>query len=191
MKHPEAGKVKTRLGKDIGHERAVKVYQKLIDHTRAVALQMSLQREVWYGAEIRRDDQWPETHFQKKLQSGRDLGERMANAFRSAFADGARKVLIIGSDCPELSKPHLVKALNALDYTDVCLGPARDGGYYLLGLNSEQALFEAIPWSTAKVFSKTLEKIREKHLSYYLLPELSDLDTLEDLKNFPAYDAPN
>lgn len=189
VKNPLPGKVKTRLGRSIGLEKAAAIYSKLLIHTRNLCAALPLSKEVWYADFIHPEDLWNRGSFSKRKQGPGSLGTRMKRAFNRAFAEGYQKVLLIGSDCPELSPEHLQAALNALDRHAVVLGPAHDGGYYLIGMREPFPLFENIEWSTEKVLEQTLNLCQQLRLNPYLLPTLSDLDDLEDLKKFPAYDA--
>jgi rSAM/selenodomain-associated transferase 1 len=183
IKNPVEGKVKTRLGASIGSANALQVYKKLLNHTREVALQVSLNRQVWYSSMIDHRDSWSSDEFSKQLQKGADLGERMSSAFESAFNGGYHKVVIIGSDCFGLSHQHIEKAFQALDEHDGVIGPSKDGGYYLLGMNRNfPQLFNDIEWSTPEVFDKTIEHFRNHGLSFSILDVLNDIDTIEDLR---------
>lgn len=182
IKNPIAGKVKTRLAKDIGDEKAVEYYRRLLSLTRKAALGCKADRWLWYGDFINEEDEWDDRYFAKKLQHGESLGDRMKNAFAEGFQRGFSKVVIIGSDCPEMSSSLLEEAFERLEQNDVVTGPANDGGYYLLGMRSFQNLFDGISWSTSEVYPKTIKKIKQAGLSYEELPELTDLDTIEDLK---------
>lgn len=189
VKNPLPGQVKTRLGQSIGMPRAAAVYQNLLQHTHTLSARLSLNKEVWYGDFIHPEDLWNQGDFQKRKQRSGSLGERMAAAFLSAFEAGYDKVMIIGSDCPELRTEHMEKGLQALDKHEVVIGPARDGGYYLLGMRRPYALFKGIEWSTPRVLDQTLALCQDLQLNSYLLPVLSDLDDLNDLEKFPEYDA--
>ncbi len=121
------------------------------------------------------------------LQRGPDLGARMMNAIQDAFDQGAKDVLLTGTDLPTLPRAHLVEALKLVKNHDVVLGPTADGGYYLIGLRKMvPALFDGIAWSTASVLAETKKKIEQAGLSLGLLPECRDVDTLENLKAFIA-----
>lgn len=182
IKNPVLGKVKTRLAADIGAERALNVYVQLMELTRNVVLKTDCTRNVFYSEAIERDA-WDEDKFNKFVQEGESLGERMKNAFDQVFALGAEKAVIIGSDCPQLNSNIIQDAFNMLDYEDVCIGPAKDGGYYLLGMKVPLSfLFNGKAWSTDSVFGDTIKSLTDNSLSYGLLPELSDLDTVSDLK---------
>ena len=116
----------------------------------------------------------------------------MKNAFEKVFSAGSQKVIIVGTDIPDLSKEVIIKAFELLDSNDVVIGPAKDGGYYLLGMKKMHTkLFDKIEYSTSSVLSETLLKIKELNLTYHLLPELRDIDTEEDLLNWLNHDYSN
>lgn len=183
IKNPVEGKVKTRLGASIGSANALQVYKKLLNHTREVVLQLSMDRQVWYSSMIDHRDSWSSDEFEKKLQHGSDLGERMSSAFESAFNSGYNKVVIIGSDCFDLSYHHIENAFLALNDHDAVIGPSKDGGYYLLGMKKYiPQLFSDIEWSTPEVFEKTVQHFKSTDLSFTTLDVLNDIDTIEDLR---------
>ncbi|MGB0175713.1 MAG: TIGR04282 family arsenosugar biosynthesis glycosyltransferase [Owenweeksia sp.] len=177
--------MKTRLGKDLGHPRAVEIYKKLLTITRTAALQVNADRQLHYGDYINTKDDWPARDFHKVLQEGANLGDRMFKAFTDGFDQGYKQVVIIGSDCPEIDAETLQRAFDELKAHDAVIGPANDGGYYLLGLSQKVNIFADIEWSTESVFEETVEQIKKHGLSYTVLPEKTDLDTIEDLKKFP------
>lgn len=182
IKNPEPGKVKTRLAETIGEEKAYQVYRRLLQHTLKAAAGVDAARQVWYSSFIDGDDGISETVFEKKLQQGNDLGGRMSHAFEAGFKRGAGKMVIIGSDCPDISPEIIEQAYHALKTKEIVIGPAKDGGYYLLGMNHYYPeLFTGIEWSTGRVLSQTMEKTRKTSLGVYLLPELTDIDTKDDL----------
>lgn len=185
VRNPELGKVKTRLAATAGDVEALRIYHILLAKTRAAALGVATKRTVCYSDTIEEQDIWNPLYFEKKTQHGLDLGERMRHAFETAFAEGAKKAVIIGSDCPDLNGPLLFDAFEALDRSDFVLGPVHDGGYYLLGMKKlEPSLFEGIPWSTNVVLSETLERIQHLGYARTLLPELSDVDTEADWRDY-------
>lgn len=180
-KNPHLGKVKTRLAATVGDAEALRVYRILLEKTRAAALNVEAERRLYYSDFVETGDEWPETHFHKHAQTGQDLGERMENAFRDAFSDGGTKVVIIGSDCPDLSGTLLQGAFQRLDEADFVLGPASDGGYYLLGMKTlEASLFRDMEWSVSTVGAETLHRIGGLGKSCFLMPVLDDVDTEED-----------
>ena len=179
IKNPVAGKAKTRLAKDVGDEKALEIYKSLLAYTRTIALLINAKRYLYYGGEIL-DDDWDKTSFIKRLQSEGDLGERMSNAFTDVLAEH-NKVLIIGSDCPQLDLMTISRAYEKLEDHDYVVGPSKDGGYYLLGMKELTAnVFSNIEWSTDNVCSQTVERIKSANMTFDLLPELSDVDYKED-----------
>ena len=120
-----------------------------------------------------------------------DLGERLHRAFAQAFAQGAQAVVVIGADCPDLGPALFAQAFSALTRKDLVLGPAMDGGYYLVGLTRPApALFADIPWGSGEVLTATLKQAQEMHLSIHLLEPLADVDRPEDLRHFDHYSHP-
>lgn len=182
IKNPRKGKVKTRLAKTLGNEQALTVYQELLSVTKMITMPLDVDRQVWYSSYIADDDRWSNTAYEKRLQSGADLGQRMSNAFEQAFADRYEKVVVIGSDCADLTTAIIQKAFTALDENEAVIGPSRDGGYYLLGMRSfYSVLFENIDWSTSSVFEQTKRKIDQLGLKLQELQTLNDIDTEQDL----------
>jgi rSAM/selenodomain-associated transferase 1 len=183
-RNPELGKVKTRLAKTIGDNNALKVYKYLLDHTHHTLLQLNIDKAVYYSVAIREDDIWNSNQFQKHLQQGEDLGLRMQHAFESAFKANYDKVIIIGSDLLDLKANHIQKALDALDTNDIVIGPAQDGGYYLMGMKTLfPKVFQNKNWGTDSVFQDTMQDLQ--NLDVHLLDELNDIDTFEDFKVYP------
>ena len=179
IKNIEKGKVKTRLAATVGDDKALQIYQALLGHTRKVASEVGAIRYLFYSSHLEKDE-WPEKDFEKHVQTGDDLGIRMANGFKKVFEKN-KNVVIIGSDCASLNSNILKRAFTLLTKTDFVVGPAQDGGYYLLGMNEyEPSVFENIEWSTESVFSKTIENIELLNKKYALLPVLSDIDYEED-----------
>ncbi|MBT9395158.1 TIGR04282 family arsenosugar biosynthesis glycosyltransferase [Hymenobacter sp. NST-14] len=181
-RHPELGRVKTRLAAGIGPAAALEVYRRLLAHTRAVVAPLKVHKTVWLvGAGPETAGEW--TGFEQLPQPAGDLGAKMQAAFTHDFARPAQAAVIIGTDCPGLTTAHLAEAYAALRTHDVVLGPAADGGYYLLGMRRlHPALFENKPWSTATVRAETLADAARLGLRVYLLPELQDVDTAADLR---------
>ena len=185
VKNPQAGQVKTRLAKDLGNAKALQIYEALLEKTRLVAEATDAKRLLFYSDFIPSEDPWSPTLFQKHLQQGQDLGQRMFQAFRLAFSLGATRAVIIGSDCPQLSPELLTKAFHQLQQHPFVLGPSRDGGYYLLGMTRlEHTLFEQIPWSTPQVAQLTIDRIRQLNTTCSLLPVLSDIDYASDWEQY-------
>ncbi len=181
-RNPDAGKVKTRLAATLGIDKALDIYRKLARHTRDVAKQTAFDKVVYYSDFIDRKDMWPNETFGKAAQLGDDLGERMKNAFTESFEKGYASVCIVGTDCFELTEQVINEAFAALRSADAVIGPARDGGYYLLGMNRLlPAVFENKHWSTESVFRETIRDLESLDLACTTLSELGDVDTEEDL----------
>lgn len=121
-RNPKLGKVKTRLAKTIGDEAALDVYKHLLNHTKQVTKNLSCDKAVYYSVKVRENDIWDATTYQKHLQNGNDLGIRMLNAFQQAFSTGYEKVVIIGSDLPDLTSEHINEAFEKLNSNDVVMG---------------------------------------------------------------------
>ncbi|NMM49512.1 TIGR04282 family arsenosugar biosynthesis glycosyltransferase [Marinigracilibium pacificum] len=185
VKRPEKGKVKTRLAKDLGDDKALEIYTKLLLHTASLIEEIEWPTFVYYKDEIVRNDLFSLPWVIKKVQSNGDLGAKMKNAFVEVKEETeAEKIIIIGSDCYDLATDHLIMASEKLNNHDVVIGPSNDGGYYLLGLKSIQSnLFNNIEWSTETVLAETIKKCKESGLSIHLIEELVDIDTIEDLKS--------
>ena len=180
VKNPIIGNVKTRLAAKIGDKLALKVYNELTKHTALISKKIKVSKIVYYSKEILKNDIWAEAHYQKRIQSSGDLGERMKTAFKDAFNDGYNKVIIIGSDIYSLEKSDIEKAFYRLNYHDVVIGPASDGGYYLLGLRSNiPSIFDGKEWSSKNVLNDTLNDLKSK--SFYLLDYKNDIDDYDDL----------
>ncbi len=183
VKNPIAGKVKTRLAESVGSQNALHIYKTLLRHTHAAAGRMDADTQIWYSSFIDKTDLWENESFDKHLQKGESLGRRMAQAIGKGFNDGYSRVVIIGSDCADLTAGHIRKAFTVLNSTDCVIGPARDGGYYLLGLSRFlPPLFEDIEWSKPTVFEDSIKILGQNNFSVDLLEELNDIDTIEDLK---------
>ena len=186
VKAPRPAAVKTRLAESIGTEAACAAYRRLVEtllkqlrSLRAVELCFSPDDAA---AEIKG---WLEEDWNSSPQGGGDLGQRLQSAFERAFATGVKRAVIIGSDCPAVTAEDIYEAWNGLWTHDVVLGPATDGGYWLIGLRRLQpGLFHQIPWSTETVFGETMKRIRQAGLDVQLLRELSDVDTAHDWRAF-------
>lgn len=183
LRLPEKGKVKTRIASTEGEAGALKIYLELLSITFNMLAQLDIPIYLFYEgglpvASARNNA------YSYHLQSGADLGSKMADAF-SKVLQHHHKAVLIGSDCPGLSVSIVNEAFRLLDQTDIVLGPATDGGYYLIGCKKmHPALFEKITWSTASVLGETIEKIHQEALSCQLLEQLTDVDTATDWKQY-------
>ena len=185
QKNAILGKVKTRLASGMGELRALEIYRHLIQLTYSALEDVPVP--VWtYFSDYIPESTHPSVE-KSLLQEGQDLGERMANAFARSFESGMEKVVLIGTDCPTLQSNHLNEAFEALNYSDLVVGPATDGGYYLIGMNCRaDYLFEGISWSTSQVLSETLNVASQHGLTTTLLHELDDIDTQEDWQRYSS-----
>ncbi|WP_121666893.1 TIGR04282 family arsenosugar biosynthesis glycosyltransferase [Mesonia aquimarina] len=186
VRHPELGKCKTRLAKSIGNEAALEIYKTLLSHTASIIKNIDADKQIWYTEDVVENDLWQRDYFSKKQQHGNDLGERMQFAFQEGFQAGYRQIVIVGSDIYDLSEKIISDAFSALDQDDYVIGPAKDGGYYLLGMNQlNSAVFQNKKWSTASVFKDTLKSMSNKKVT--LLPELNDIDVVDDIRPIKAF----
>lgn len=183
-RNPELGKAKTRLAKTVGDETALEIYKFLLEKTRDVSFKVMSDKAVYYSVKVRENDIWDANVYQKYQQKGEDLGIRMLNAFKDSFNAGYKKVMIIGSDLYDLSSENIETAFNELNTNDVVLGPAVDGGYYLLGMNTlQENVFKNKEWGTESVRKDTLNDLFDKKVK--LLAFKNDIDIYEDIKNIP------
>ncbi|MDP4599952.1 MAG: TIGR04282 family arsenosugar biosynthesis glycosyltransferase [Polaribacter sp.] len=180
------GKVKTRLAKTIGDEKALEIYQFLVQKTKEISDQVQVKKRVYYDQSIPENDFWNSEDYQKFLQKGTDLGSRMYQAFLQTFQSDFEKVIIIGSDLYDLTPKIISEAFQELDKNDVVIGPAEDGGYYLLGMKVlHPPIFKNKNWGTDSVRKETLADLKEKKV--FLLEELNDVDIFEDIQDHPAF----
>jgi len=180
---PRAGRVKTRLAAEVGEEVALATYRSVGG---LVAGQVAAQYPItiWYDPPDALDEMrgWLGDH-EFLSQAGANLGARMAHAFETHFARGDTPVIVIGADAPGVGAATIEEAERALAEADVVIGPALDGGYYLLGLNGPAAaIFDGVPWGSDGVFEVTVALCRQCHLAVELLEPLRDLDTAADLR---------
>src|SRR5687767_4094941 len=187
VKAPRAGAVKTRLAASIGSDAACAAYKTLVE---AVLRQVSSLDNVQLRfspddaeEEVRR---WARGDWTLAPQGDGDLGERLNAVFADVFRSGVERVVIIGSDCPYVTDTDIVQAWDALESNDVAVGPACDGGYWLVGLRegSRPELFANIAWGTEAVLRQTLDAAKTQGLRVHLLRELRDIDTVEDWKAY-------
>ncbi len=185
-RNPILGKVKTRLAKDIGDANALEIYNMLCMHTAHCAQYTAATKRVLYDGSIGINDIWHDAIYEKQVQQGDNLGLRMQDAFTNAFTEGFTKVVIIGTDLWELQTEDIDNAFKALDQFDVVLGPAFDGGYYLLGLQTiPNNIFANKNWGSNTVLADTLKDIDA--YSCKLLAVKNDIDTVEDIKGIDVF----
>ncbi|MCB4791566.1 MAG: TIGR04282 family arsenosugar biosynthesis glycosyltransferase [Elusimicrobia bacterium] len=188
-KYPETGKVKTRLAKDIGGIEASEVYSILAKKTICSAKKTGHDVIIacYSGKDKDKTVKWLGARYDYLLQKGRDIGMRMKNAFLAAFNKGYKKVVIIGCDVPELCVSIINEAFKKLSINNIVIGPAFDGGYYLIGFNKKgfyKNVFSKVKWGTDKVLKQTLAKLKTSKTKPLLLKQLNDIDTIKDLKNW-------
>lgn len=184
VRNPEKGKVKTRLAKTLGEDKALAIYKALLARTRTVAGGVDALRLLFYSVQVRTNDDWPAGTFEKHQQQGNDLGERMAHAFEVAL-QRAEAAIIVGSDIAQIDTSIIERAFAALSSHDYVIGPAIDGGYYLLGMKRHSPeLFQDLEWSTDQVAKITQERILENGGTLGFAPTLSDIDYAEDWEKY-------
>lgn len=180
IRKPELGKVKTRLANGVGKQKALEIYKALLEHTKKVALSIDCDRLLFYEGAIEENDGWDSKDFKKFTQIKGDLGQKMQHAFEEALKH-YRTAVIVGSDCPEITKRDIDTAFYEAEENDVVIGPATDGGYYLLGMTDPQFfLFENMPWSEDNLLEKSIFAVQDRGLLYALLKTKSDVDYKED-----------
>ena len=185
-RNPELGKVKTRLAANIGNQSALEIYKFLIDHTVKISKPINADKFVFYSENIQKNDVWDPNFFEKELQTGGNLGDRMKNAFQFLFNKGYQKAVIVGSDIFELNSQDIEDAFSELKNSPYAIGPAKDGGYYLLGMNQlNKKLFEDKNWGTDSVLKDTLLDLKDEKV--ILLSEKNDIDLYEDIENIEVF----
>ena len=186
IRNPELGKCKTRLAAKVGDQNALAIYNFLSAHTVSITKNLNVSKEVHYSVAIIENDIWKDSIFDKKLQIGNDLGIRMQNAFKRGFAKGYQNIIIIGSDMYDINTADLEDAFKQLDQYDYVIGPAEDGGYYLLGMKFfNPEVFYDKEWGTNTVLNKTLETLENRKTK--LLQPKNDVDNYNDIKNIEAF----
>ena len=192
-RYPQPGRTKTRMIPALGPDRAAKLQRLMTLHTLALTDRLSdangTSIEVRYtgGTRAKLAALFGNDRIYRR-QPGTDLGDRLAGAFTEAFSRGARSVIAIGCDCPALDPQLLQSAFDKLRRHDVIIGPARDGGYYLIGLQSICSdLFRDIAWGTSEVLEQTLARARVARLAVAKLPVLEDVDEPRDLTIWNAH----
>lgn len=182
VRNPELGKVKTRIANTLGDAAALNIYQILLEKTKSVVQNLNCKKYIFYSDYIGDQDLWSDASFIKRLQVAGDLGAKMKMAFEEVIADGADKIVIIGSDCFDLSTKIIENAFASLNFNDAVIGPAEDGGYYLLGLKELiPSVFELKEWSTPTLFNSTFYTLKEQFKEVVMLPTLNDVDEAKDV----------
>ena len=187
-RYPEPGLTKTRLIGALGKDGAAALQKELTEKTvqkiDQLAKTSTVEPVIYFeGGDLASMQNWLGHERIYKPQGDGDLGKKLKKTFEDAFSAGAQRVVTIGCDCPDLSKEHIGRAFDALYLKDLVLGPATDGGYYLIGIKCPcDALFKDIPWGTDRVFETTVYLAQELGLSIEILEELRDVDRPADLE---------
>lgn len=185
-RNPELGKCKTRLAATVGDEKALEIYKFLLSHTARITKNLSATKQVWYSQEVWENDIWGTTTYDKMIQKGNDLGARMAYAFQLGFESGYERIIVIGSDMYDLAQTDLEEAFEILKANDYVIGPAQDGGYYLLGMKAfKPELFKNKNWGNDTVLRNTLKDLEKENL--HLLDTRNDIDIYDDIKDIGAF----
>ena len=187
LKNPEKGRVKTRLASAVGDEMAVRLYRRFLLETLFTLNRGTFLFYLCFYPENSLSDlkRWLGEDYLYMPQSGENLGERMKNGFVEAFSMNFKRVVLIGSDIPDLPLEFIEEAFTSLQEKDAVIGPSFDGGYYLIGFkdkNFSVRVFEEIPWSTKRVFEETMKVLKQEGLTVHALKPLRDIDTVEDLR---------
>ena len=185
--------MKTRLASAIGDKMAVKLYKRFLLKMLFTLNGGTFLFYLCYSPESSLSDLkgWLGDNYLYMPQKGEDLGERMKNGFIDAFAMNFKRVVLIGSDIPDLPLEYIEEAFTSLIEKDVVIGPTFDGGYYLIGVKDKvfsPKIFEGIPWGTDKVLEKTMKVMKQEELTVHTLQLLRDIDTIDDLRNHPTHD---
>ena len=186
VKYPGIGNVKSRLSNQIDKKFVIRLYKCFVEDILEKLKGLNFDILICYEPVEKLDyfKKWIGKNYIYLPQKGKNLGERMKNCFVNGFDQGFEKLIVIGSDSPDLPDIFINDAFKKLDEYDSVLGPCRDGGYYLLGLSKKgffPDIFHGIPWSTNEVFEKTIDLLKKNSLKIYILPEWQDVDTFDDL----------
>ncbi len=184
------GQVKTRLAKTIGQQAASQIHQVFFRHLVAQFDGVFGNTIVGYWPPesqkhfVRDTEKWNLQHpVDFQVQADGDLGNKMSEHFRRQFENGASSTILIGSDCPTISQTTIRQAFEALENSEIVVGPSEDGGYYLIGMNQwRPEIFDDVAWSTAQVFSQTVSKLHDLRISYQQLGPMNDIDEIDDLQ---------
>jgi rSAM/selenodomain-associated transferase 1 len=187
VKLPEKGRVKSRLALQVGEDVAMRLYENMVLDVIDMLKRGRIPFRICFTPPDARDQLtgWLGREYDYLPQTGDHLGNRMEEAFAGVFSGDVEEMLLIGSDIPGLTTEVIEEAFTELLTNDAVIGPADDGGYYLIGFRKksfEPGIFHDIVWSTSTVFRETMDKLHDALLKVHILPELTDIDTLEDLR---------
>lgn len=188
VKYPEPGFVKTRLAEKIGKREAAGLYRLFAEAILARTEDACFSRIIFYSPSEKKSEIMDWLGYKTGVyypQRGDTLGERLSNAIEVTFKDGAGKVVTIGTDSPTIDKEVILRAFKELEHKPCVIGPALDGGYYLIGLSSfHREIFEGIDWGTGNVLKQTKDRLNELKLDFTLLDKRPDIDSFDDLLVF-------
>jgi rSAM/selenodomain-associated transferase 1 len=188
VKYPEKGKVKSRLSKKMDESQVLILYKNFVEDLLDMLNTIDCAKIVCYypSSEIDSFKNWLDDNYKYLPQKGENLGERLKNCFVEGFNLGYEKLIVIGSDSPDLTAEIINDSFKKLDEFDSVIGPCEDGGYYLLGFKKNSFLpniFNKIPWSTSEVFKKSIEIFNKSNYNFFVLPKWLDVDTIDDLES--------
>jgi rSAM/selenodomain-associated transferase 1 len=188
VKYPEKGKVKSRLAAVIGDDSAVRLYKNLVTQMLSTLRKGTFPFYICFFPKNTKKaiQDWLGCEYRYIPQNGRNLGERMKNSFVEAFKMGSKRAVLVGSDIPDLPLEFMEEAFISLKEEDAAIGPAYDGGYYLIGFKEKTfspQVFERMAWGTERVFEDTMKVLKNLNQRVHTLPYLRDIDTVDDLKN--------
>lgn len=200
-RYPEPGKTKTRLIPKLGAEGAARAQrimtQQVVKTARRLKEEHKLFLSVYFtGGSYQQISDWLGSDLSYHDQAGIDLGKRMMHAFHDAIQRGSKRIVLIGSDCPAIDDHLILRALTTLETSQLVLGPATDGGYYLIGTRSDlpigtlSSLFTDIAWGTHDVFQTTVDRASRVEVKVSILKELHDIDLPDDLAYFDHHSNP-
>ena len=191
-KAPVPGTVKTRMSPPLSPAQCLRLHRALVNHTLArmrpliaSGLEACLCLTGTLQEALEQAGRMEARGFGVDVQRGAHLGERLSHALTTRFNQGFPKVIFVGTDCPSLGSKTVRDAVRALDRQEVVIGPAQDGGYYLIGFAAcLPEILQGIPWGTPAVHETTLDRLRRRGAGWKLLERQADLDTFGDLKQF-------
>jgi len=176
------GEVKKRIAISLGKQKALEIYLLLLELTINTLSMLPFPKSIFFQGNGEEFFRKHKGQFNLQRQEGVDLGQRMYNAINSSQEDGHRRNLLVGADIPDLSGDDIIQGLDKLENNDLVIGPAFDGGYYLIGTkNIKKQIFQDIPWGSPRVYSRTLERARELNLKVAVGAHRQDIDKLEDV----------
>jgi rSAM/selenodomain-associated transferase 1 len=184
IKNPDLGRVKKRLAKTLGDEQALDIYKGMLEHAQTITRALSTDKYLFYDRAKDLNDTWPNDIYHKEVQTGPYMATRIQNAFKKIFSKGYQHVVIVGSDCLELDERIIRLAFRQLEHFDTVLGPTKDGGFYLFGMNEFHAeLFKVQSWGTPALKADVVKAIHHLHKTCFMLSELSEVVTADDLND--------